>query len=122
MTRAGDIGIVDNTEGLKFADYTGVGADRRIIQFVIGKVSTFAPRPSTGDFSAATQTSPSLTTMKVQGFETAAMRIALERIATRRQRVIARRILLHQLLASDARHALPRNIRKGWTTFGAESS
>lgn len=49
-----------------------------------------------GDFSAATQISPPLTTIKVQGLEmgATAMRLLLERIETRSQPVIARRILI----------------------------
>ncbi len=49
-----------------------------------------------GDFSAATQISPHLTTIKVQGIEmgAAAMRLLLERIETRGQPVHAKRILI----------------------------
>jgi LacI family transcriptional regulator len=49
-----------------------------------------------GDFSAATQISPHLTTIKVQGVEmgATAMRLLLERIETRDQPVHARRILI----------------------------
>lgn len=49
-----------------------------------------------GDFSAATQISPHLTTIKVQGAEmgATAMRLLLERIKTRGQPVLARRILI----------------------------
>jgi LacI family transcriptional regulator len=49
-----------------------------------------------GDFSAATQISPHLTTIKVQGVEmgATAMRLLLERIETRGEPVHARRILI----------------------------
>ncbi|WP_210106732.1 LacI family DNA-binding transcriptional regulator [Neorhizobium galegae] len=49
-----------------------------------------------GDFSAATQISPQLTTIKVQGVEmgATAMRLLLERIETKGQSVLARRILI----------------------------
>jgi len=49
-----------------------------------------------GDFSAATQISPHLTTIKVQGAEmgATAMRLLLERIETQGQPVLARRILI----------------------------
>lgn len=49
-----------------------------------------------GDFSASTQISPHLTTIKVQGVEmgATAMRLLLERIETRGQSVLARRILI----------------------------
>lgn len=49
-----------------------------------------------GDFSAATQISPPLTTIRVQGGEmgATAMRLLLERIETRGQPVVAKRILI----------------------------
>ncbi len=49
-----------------------------------------------GDFSAATQISPPLTTIRVQGVEmgATAMRLLLERIETKGQPVVAKRILI----------------------------
>jgi LacI family transcriptional regulator len=49
-----------------------------------------------GDFSAATQISPQLTTIKVQGLEmgATALRLLLERIETRGQSIPARRVLI----------------------------